>query len=61
MTQEDARNFIMALNSIGGYVPPIQFQVLTNNPVIKAIEAMANGHIHLEAKPKEIPKEQLNG
>lgn len=42
MTQSDARNFIVALNNIAAYVPPMLMQPLMANPICKIVEHMAN-------------------
>ena len=42
MTQDDARNFIVALNSIVPYVPPMLMQPLVTSPCAKLIQQVAN-------------------
>jgi hypothetical protein len=42
MNQTDARNFILALNNIAGYVPPMLMGMLTSNPLCRLIEQVAN-------------------
>ena len=42
MNQSDARNFILALNAIAPYVPPMLMQPLMTNPICQIIEHMAN-------------------
>jgi hypothetical protein len=49
MNRDDARAFILALNGIAPYVPPMHMQPLANNPVVKEIESIANA-------PDERPK-----
>ena len=42
MTRDDARNFIMAMNSIVPYVPPMLMTPLASSTVMRVIEQMAN-------------------
>lgn len=42
MNQADARNFIMALNSIAPYVPPMLMNAVMGNPICRIIEQAAN-------------------
>lgn len=42
MTREDARNFIVALNAIAPYVPPMLMNGVTQNPISQIIQQMAN-------------------
>ena len=42
MNQNDARAFIVALNAIAPYVPPMLMQQITGSPVCRVIEQMAN-------------------
>lgn len=51
MNQNDARNFIMALNNCAQYVPPMVMAQLTGNPMSKYIEAIANNGV---VAPKEV-------
>lgn len=42
MTHEDARMFIIALNGISQYVPPMLMMPLLQNSICKQIERIAN-------------------
>lgn len=42
MKQSDAREFIMAMNAIQMYVPPMYFSAITNNPIVAEIQQVAN-------------------
>lgn len=42
MNQTDARNFILALNAVAQFVPPLHMQPLMANPICKVIEHLAN-------------------
>jgi hypothetical protein len=65
MNQSDARNFIIALNNIVGYVPPMLMAHVTGSPVCKLIEQIANtpdgaagvaGEQQAQGVPVERPK-----
>jgi hypothetical protein len=58
MNQEDARAFIVALNTMQPYVPPMHFAQVTQNPMIKIIEQIANG---AALKPKTVENEAQHG
>lgn len=53
INQNDARNFLLTLNSIAGYVPPLQFQAVVNNPVAMTLQNVANGFLELTVKTEE--------
>ena len=61
MTRDDARSFLMALNGIMPYVPPMLMTQITANPVARLIEQVAN-HDAAQAQtgeagpPQERPK-----
>lgn len=62
MTKDDARAFIVALNNITAYVPPMHMQPLITNPICKIIEQMANAPEQLqqsEPAPAERPKPHI--
>ena len=42
MTREDARNFLIAMNNVAAYVPPMLMVQVTNSPVARLIEQVAN-------------------
>lgn len=59
MTQADARAFIIALNNIAQYVPPMHMQQVTNNPLCRIIEQMANAEEKnriASTEPEERPR-----
>ena len=43
LTQNDTRAFLMAMNAIADYVPPIMYQRLIANPVSQVLQDVANG------------------
>ena len=61
MNQQDARSFILALNAVVGYVPPMLMTQVTASPVCKLIEQIANsdqatqGGITGQVPPAERP------
>ncbi len=42
MNQQDARNLLIALNNVAGYVPPMIWQNVVNNPIMRFIDQVAN-------------------
>jgi len=52
VTQDDARSFIIALNAIVPYVPPMHMAQITNSPVCRMIEQAANASGQPEERPK---------
>ena len=64
MNQTDARNFILALNAIVPYVPPMLMAQVSGSSVCKAIEQIANtpdaglgeqGTLAQRPKPHAVP------
>lgn len=47
MNQDDARNYMMALHAIVGFVPPMMMGLLVSNPIAVIIQAVANGQLRL--------------
>jgi hypothetical protein len=58
MNQTDARNFLLAINAVVGYVPPMLMAGVTNSPVARLIEQIANSpeQPQGEQTPQERPK-----
>jgi hypothetical protein len=54
MTKDDARNFIIALNAIQPYVPPLMFQPLAGSAVAKYLTDVANGIADERPKPHAV-------
>ena len=52
---EDAAAFIMAINQIQPYVPPIVFNQLSNSALASQLAEIANRRVHVELIPVEIP------
>jgi hypothetical protein len=42
MNPTDARNLIIALNNISGYVPPMLMSQVMSNPICRVLEQVAN-------------------
>ena len=50
MTQDEARAFAFALNTIAPYVPPMLFGQVIGSPVSQIIQDVANGHATVEVR-----------
>lgn len=48
MNQNDVRSFLLAINGLQGYVPPMLFQQVTANPACRILEGVANGELSFE-------------
>ena len=42
MNQTDARALLIALNNASAYVPPMIWQNVTSNPILRVLEHLAN-------------------
>lgn len=50
MEQGNVAALLMTINQMQMFVPPYLFTQIVNNPALKLLEMVANGHVQLEAK-----------
>lgn len=51
MNREQVAQYIMALNDLAKYVPPIVWAPIANSPVMQALLSAANGQVELTTTP----------
>jgi hypothetical protein len=60
MDQANVTALLMTINQMQMFLPPYLFTQLVNNPALKVLEMVANGHVELQAQ-RPAPAETTTG